>query len=162
MVDSLGNVGATYFDYYTSIEGIYGQIFKDDFLLGGIDFIANCLGVTNVIPNSSACLLSRSNLMAVDWNELLSYKYSSDWITYLRLAQLGTVSFSCKPLNYHRRHAQSVINSNLSKPLGLYQEAVHIHEQVFSMIDSDQTMLQTSCSKWIESAFAQIINSPVN
>ena len=155
MSDSLGHVGATYYNYYEGIEGIHGQLFKDEFVIGGSDFISNYLGVTNVIPNSSACLLARDKLIGLDWLELLEYKYSADWITYLRLAQLGTIAFTPKPLNYHRRHILSVINSNLDKPSALYKEATQIQGEAIALI-SDRTRLQAlklSINNWNRTAF---------
>ncbi len=160
MADSMGNVGSTYYDYYASIKGIYGQMFKTDFLLGGSDFIANYLGVTNVIPNSSACLLSKQKLMAIEWEELLSYTYSADWITYLRLAQLGTIAFLSEPLNYHRRHPQSVVNQNLTTPKGIYQEAQRIQKQACALVDDPlmKTTLEEMSNNWLQTTFANVIS----
>lgn len=161
MTDSLGNVGATYHDYYAGIEGIYGELFNDEFVLGGSDFISNYLGVTNVIPNSGACLLARDKLVRLDWLELLGYRYSADWITYLRLAQLGTIAFTPMPLNYHRRHPLSVINRNLDKPVALYKEATRIQDEAMSLI-ADHSRLQTlkaSIDNWNQTAFQAVIKS---
>lgn len=161
MTDSLGNVGATYHDYYAGIKGIYGELFNDEFVHGGSDFISNYLGVTNVIPNSSACLLARDKLVRLDWLELLEYRYSADWITYLRLAQLGTIAFTPMPLNYHRRHPLSVINHNLDKPVALYKEATRIQDEAMSLI-ADHSRLQTlktSIDNWNQTAFQAVIKS---
>ncbi|MCP9917471.1 glycoside hydrolase family 99-like domain-containing protein [Cyanobium sp. ATX 6F1] len=161
MSDALGRVGSTYFDYFAGIAGIDGQIFKSDFVLGGNDFILNLLGVTNVIPNSSACLLSREKLIDIDWPELLSYRYSADWITYIRLAQLGTIAFHSRPLNYHRRHDKSVINRNLSRPKSIYQEAQQIHKLVYSLSgDPDKlSALELACRQWLRASFSSEISA---
>jgi glycosyltransferase involved in cell wall biosynthesis len=160
MVDEFGLVGSTYFDYYSSIASIHGESFADDFILGGNEFILNFLAVTNVIPNSSACLLSRSNLIAIDWSELLSYRYSADWMTYLQIAQYGSIVFLSKPLNYHRRHSQSVISQNFSKTAGLYEEALMIQEKARCMIiDSAlKSKVENAAKVWIKSAFAKFVN----
>jgi glycosyltransferase involved in cell wall biosynthesis len=159
MCDSSGNIGSTYYGYYAGIEGIHGQIFKDEFVLGGSDFISNYLAVTNVIPNSSACLLAKQILVELDWSELLSYKYSADWIAYLRLAQCGTIAFTPKPLNYHRRHFESVVNSSLNKPMPIYREVIQVQERALSLIDDKSTLqfLRAACRKWNESAFSSVI-----
>jgi glycosyltransferase involved in cell wall biosynthesis len=161
MVDELGGIGSSYFDYYSSIDGIYGGLFKSDFVLGGNDFIVNFLAVINAIPNSSACLLSRNNLIAIDWKELLSYRYSSDWITYVQMARQGSVVFLSKPLNYHRRHSRSVVNRNLSKPASLREEALDIQAKARStIVDSAlKTKLEDAAQAWLETAFASLVNS---
>lgn len=161
MCDFCGKVGTTYYDYYASIDGIYGHLFKDELVLGGNDFIANFLGVTNVIPNSSACLLSKNRLGRLAWEEILKYKYSADWLAYLQLAQLGTIAFSPMPLNYHRRHSDSVIHKNLTMPLGIYQEALQIQEQALSMVDDPVKLsrLKKASSQWIEATFSNFMSS---
>lgn len=158
MSDADGNIGSTYYDYYSSIEGIYGKIFDSDFVLGGSDFIANYIGVTNFIPNSSACLLEREKLLRLDWQELLSYKYSSDWITYLRLAQLGTIAYSSQAFNYHRRHFQSVVNSSLGNPIGIYQEAIRIQKIALSIVDDldAKTRMENASINWLSASFPEL------
>jgi glycosyltransferase involved in cell wall biosynthesis len=158
MVDSSGRIGSTYYDYYSGINSIHASIFNDDFLLGGEDFIENFLGVTNVIPNSSACLLSRNKLASLDWQELLGLKYSADWMTYLRMSQLGTIAFTSKTLNYHRRHSDSVINKSLKKPASIYTEALLIQDRAASLINdlSKHNNLKKRANSWLSTAFANL------
>jgi glycosyltransferase involved in cell wall biosynthesis len=160
MVDVMGAVGATYFNYYASVRGVHGRLFESDFVLGGSDFIINALGIVNVIPNSSACLLSRQKLKSLDWREILSYKYSADWSTYLSLASLGSIAFSALPLNYHRRHPKSVISSSLGKNSEMCEEALKIQQTVFSMVKDFEKLkcLKVSCRDWIASAFPDVLN----
>lgn len=160
MTDSNGSIGATYYDYYAGITAIQGQLFSSEFTLGGRDFISNLIGVTNVVPNSSACLLSREKLLELDWSDILGLRYSADWMVYLRLCQLGSVVFTAKPMNYHRRHQNSVINSNLSKPLGIYHEALQIQSSARIMFENQSilTKLEDSCGLWLKAAFKSVIS----
>ncbi|MCP9827922.1 glycoside hydrolase family 99-like domain-containing protein [Synechococcus sp. L2F] len=137
MTDSEGVPGGTYLEYHLQTEEICGSIFRNDLLLGGLDFIVNGLGITNVIPNASACILKLQALQAVSWHNALTFRLSGDWWIYANLAIQGSVAFSPKALNYHRRHPSSVVNHNLSRPIELAEEAIRIHQEIYSMISED-------------------------
>lgn len=134
MTDTAGLVGSTYLDYHLSIQEINGTIFRDEFALGGKDFISNSLGITNTIPNASACIIGSNAIKNIPWDEAIKFKLSGDWWIYLQLAALGCVAFTPKALNYHRRHAASVVNSNLKYPVELLKEATCIHESLRSIL----------------------------
>jgi len=150
MVDSGGTLGGKYLEYHLQIEEIYGSIFKNDFILGGYDFIVNALGVTNVIPNASACIFSTQALKALSWEKALSFQLSGDWWIYANLAIVGPIAFTAKALNYHRRHSLSVIHRSSRQPLELAVEAKRIHKEIYSIISADsrlQSVVERSI-KW--------------
>lgn len=150
MVDSNGEVGGSYLSYHMQIPEISGSIFRNQFILGGEDYIFNALGVTNTMPNASACLIKRTPLDSLYWDELFEFRLSSDWITYLRLLSQGPVVYSSMQLNYHRRHEQSVVNKNLQQPVELLDEARRIHHEASLMITDQgrRSELSMRASKW--------------
>lgn len=150
MTDALGNPGTSYLDYHLSTNEIYGSIFQDEFLLGGFDFIINALGITNVIPNASACILSTDAMRMLNWNENYQFRLSGDWWIYLNLVAQGLIAYTPKALNYHRRHNQSVINANLVHPVELADEALRIHNSLNRLCSGDprvQSVIERA-SQW--------------
>lgn len=156
MVDDSGTVGSNYATYHHSIPEITGSLFSEPFILGGHDLIFNALGVTNTIPNASACLIARQALQALDWQELQSYRWSADWITYLRLVVGGAVAYTPTPLNYHRRHAGSVVHQQLAQPSQLAAEAAAIQRIACRLLPDPQRAreLEQRCAQWQQRTFA--------
>jgi glycosyltransferase involved in cell wall biosynthesis len=138
MTDLNGFPDSSYLQYHLNIEEIYGSIFRDEIILGGNDFILNALGVTNVIPNASACILGLKSLKSINWDEAFEFNFSGDWWIYLHLAANGSVAFTPKLLNYHRRHPKSVVNANLAYPVELANEAMRIHDCFSSLCTDDE------------------------
>lgn len=95
------------------------DLFLKDFVFDGNEFIENFLIYKNVIPNASAVIFRKSNLIQtgyLDLNSLL--KYNGDWLFYLKMIANNKIAFVKKPLNNFRFHSQSVITSGFdSKPL---------------------------------------------
>lgn len=84
------------------------DLFTDDFVMKGIDFIKDFLVHKNVIPNVSAVLFKKSVYDEVHGaNERL--KTNSDWLTWLKMLLKYDVAFICRPLNNFRYHSASVI-----------------------------------------------------
>jgi hypothetical protein len=57
---------------------------------------------------------------------------------YLQVLKDGTIGHSGKTLNYHRRHAQSVVAKNLQSASNTIPDYFLIHEYVLSNYDIDQ------------------------
>lgn len=105
MIDERGKrIGENYQDWVRDVDA---KLWKDDFIMPGPDFISNALEVKNVIPNVSAALFRNRNFSA-EIDEAKKYRVAGDWIFYISLLQKGNVAFSSRPLNYHRRHSNSV------------------------------------------------------
>lgn len=157
MVDFEGTLSGNYLEYHLQIEEVCGSIFRNNLLLGGFDFIVNGLGITNVIPNASACILQLQSLKSISWEKVLTFQLSGDWLIYANLAMLGPIAFSAKALNYHRRHPSSIVNHNLMYPAELAKEAKLIHEEICLMIADDsrvQSVIDRS-ARWRTRVFAQ-------
>lgn len=86
--------------------------FDHSFVMEGREFLANYLGIKNVILNVSGVVFRRDALLAAldrVGSELLDYKVAGDWRLYIELcASNYKVLFEAEPLNGHRRHQLSV------------------------------------------------------
>lgn len=136
MTGDSGEVGTSYREYHLNIAEVNGTIFSNDFVLGGADFIVNALGVTNVIPNASACILNHKSFKTLNWDLACSFNLSGDWFVYLSLARQGSVAFTQKILNYHRRHPKSVIHVGFQRFSELALQAVDMQRLAISMCES--------------------------
>jgi glycosyltransferase involved in cell wall biosynthesis len=155
MTDSKGNPGSSYLEYHLNTKEIFGTIFRNDFILGGVDFVINALGVTNTIPNASACILDHKLIRDLDWRNALDYRFSGDWFIYLSLAVQRSVAFRCKVLNYHRRHSTSVINANLLQPAGIAEEAMRLQGLAVSLCGNNRSInsLHERSAAWHDRVF---------
>jgi hypothetical protein len=48
-------------------------------------------------------------------DEILSYRVAGDWCVYARMAGEGKFAYDPRPLNYHRRHSESVTISKFGQ-----------------------------------------------
>ena len=83
----------------------------------GTDEITSCLAIKNTIPNVSAVVCKRNELLRALRNsieEMKKYRVAGDWLTYLSILKNGKIAFSPEPLNLHRRHQHGVTISNLN------------------------------------------------
>lgn len=92
----------------TFTDDLNSDLFRNDFVMKGIDFINHFLIHKNVIPNASAVLFKKNIYDEVDGaNERL--KTNSDWLTWLKMLLKYDIAFIARPLNNFRYHSQSVI-----------------------------------------------------
>ena len=109
MVDEDGAILAP--DYRGYVADIDPIRWTGDFRANGPDEVARALAVKNTIPNASAAVFRREPLAAVlakHMEELGRFRNVADWLCYIRLLAHGSVAFTARPLNNHRRHARSV------------------------------------------------------
>lgn len=95
----------------------------------GSEEISKALFVKNTIPNVSGAIFRRESLLRVlaeHQEEIFSYRNAGDWLVYLRLLEQGSVAFSPRSLNSHRRHQNSVTIGSFN--LGQLQEIVRIQQ----------------------------------
>jgi glycosyltransferase involved in cell wall biosynthesis len=103
----------SYKGYYATIEP--GALSRTA-VMGAGEFVRRFLGVKNLILNVSAVVWRRDALLkALDAcdAELRGFRMAGDWRLYLEaLARPGArVAYEARPLNVHRRHAQSVTHA---------------------------------------------------
>jgi glycosyltransferase involved in cell wall biosynthesis len=127
MVDEAGRgQGAEYKDYYARN---HGNKWRMHFRMPGRELIDDCLFTENVVPNASAVLFKRS-AVRFPMAPLLAYRFSGDWWFWLFLAQGGDVVYRADPLNYHRRHAKSVMGDVLRSGEALLPETMGFYQRV--------------------------------
>jgi O-antigen biosynthesis protein len=93
-----------YLDY---VEDVSPTQWRSPYSADGKDEIAARLAVKNTIPNVSAVLFRREILQHVlkeHLDDILRFHIAGDWTTYVAVLEHGTIAFSPRSLNLHRRH----------------------------------------------------------
>ncbi len=89
------------------------NIWSQNFLVKGTEFIENYLKVKCVIPNASAVLFKRVLLEENPISpEQLGMRMCGDWLFWLRLCRQTYVGFVATPLNSFREHSGVTRNHN--------------------------------------------------
>lgn len=97
-------------NWITQTSHFKQQSFTKNFIMNGNDFIENYLIHKNVIPNVSAVLFKKEELMKIIPLRVKFYtKYNADWFYYIQLICNSKVGFVSESLNYFRYHESSVI-----------------------------------------------------
>lgn len=82
-----------------------------DYTADGASEVASALAIKNSIPNVSAVLFRREQLLRVlreNIDEISGYRIAGDWLVYLHLMREGGIAFHAESMNQHRRHASGV------------------------------------------------------
>ncbi|WDF48316.1 glycosyltransferase family 2 protein [Chryseobacterium sp. KACC 21268] len=113
-MDHKGSVTGSWLDFMKSTDK---DLFLTDFVLEGSEFIKRSLLFKNTIPNASSLVFKKLAYLEIGGADT-TLKYCSDWLTWLKIATVGKVSFNTSPLNYFRYHQNSVIaKSKVSKEI---------------------------------------------
>lgn len=82
------------------------NIWEQEFIMEGKQFVEAYLKVKNVIPNASAVVFKKSIVDAVMFTpELLHMKMCGDWLFWIQLSLKTHIGFVQQELNYFRNHA---------------------------------------------------------
>jgi glycosyltransferase involved in cell wall biosynthesis len=104
-IDARGNTTGCWKDFTNDLDTC---LFKENFIIEGMEFIKKYLIHKNVIPNASAVVFKKSVFMKVGGaNELL--RTNSDWLCWLTMLVNHSLAFVAHPHNKFRFHADSVI-----------------------------------------------------
>ncbi len=130
----------SYKQYYATVgPGLLSR----DVTMPAREFLAEHLAVKNLIMNVSAVLWRKSALvaaMAKTEKELADLRVAGDWRLYAEAclaSESGHVSYFAKPLNSHRRHADSVTQMlDAERHLA---EIKRVHEVVDNRLPPDGT-----------------------
>jgi hypothetical protein len=130
----------SYKPYYASIEP--GALTQTR-IFDAQDFVTRFLAVKNLILNVSAVVWRRAALLqALDLcgTDLFSFRMAGDWLLYLTaLAAPGArIGYESKPLNIHRRHAESVTHA-LAADLHL-AEIARCHDFAAKIFEPPETV----------------------
>ena len=85
-----------------------GNLFRSSYIRDGKEEIKKSLAYYCTIPNVSALVFKKSDIVAKALGEAKNYRLSGDWIFYLILAASGKVAYNRKALNIHRVSTVSV------------------------------------------------------
>jgi len=96
------------------------NIFKNDFVLDGIQFLYDFLIYENFIPNASGVLFSRKKYIEVKGTSS-KIGFCGDWLLWMKLLTVGKIAFSCKKLNYFRSHSNSVVAKAFNNKYKVYK-----------------------------------------
>lgn len=113
ITDKNGKLKGINIDYTAEFEP---NIWKDDFLMDGIEFINNYLSVKAVIPNASAVLFKKSLVDATIFDEsILNMTICGDWLFWLKLCKKTKIIFCSDILNFFRTHKAVTRNHSTLK-----------------------------------------------
>jgi glycosyltransferase involved in cell wall biosynthesis len=107
-VDENGIVTGNWLDQTNDLDK---DLFLRDFVFDGNEFIENFLIYRNVIPNASAVIFRKKDVLELGYLDVYkSFKYTGDWLFYLKLIVNKKISFVSPSLNNFRFHSESVIS----------------------------------------------------
>ena len=98
-------------DYRAYTDDLSTRRWLEGYRATGAQEVDAGLAIKNTVPNVSAAVFRRADLLAVlqaEIEDISSYRIAGDWVAYLRLLQRGRIAFSPDVLNHHRRHDASV------------------------------------------------------
>lgn len=107
-VDINGKVTGNWLSHTNDLDR---NLFLSNFIMEGNDFIENFLINRNVIPNASAVLVKKDEIINKinTINTKSNLKYCGDWLFYLQIISNKKISYNSKKLNNFRYHSSSVI-----------------------------------------------------
>jgi glycosyltransferase involved in cell wall biosynthesis len=88
------------------------NIWMQDFNQKGLDFTKKYLLVKNVIPNASAVIFKKPDNLSIEWKLIESFKMCGDWLFWIQLCQVYSISFVARHLNFFRTHDAISRNHN--------------------------------------------------
>lgn len=135
MVDQNSRVLAN--DYLQYVSDIDPVRWRNDYNRLGLIEIGEALSVKNTIPNVSAVLFRRDALMEVlkaHLEEMVALRNAADWLCYLRLMTKGSVSFTARPLNNHRRHRRSTTLAASASDRRHLEEIISMQQLAASLV----------------------------
>ncbi|MDE4175244.1 glycosyltransferase [Phaeobacter sp. PT47_59] len=87
------------------------------------------LGIANTIPNASAVLMRKFDPDPEFVEAVTGMRLCGDWFFYIRAMKGGLVGFSAAPLNYHRRH-ENTVTHKLEGSLRYFNELAEVRTYV--------------------------------
>ncbi len=117
-MDEEGNISGSWKEFTDDIDD---ALFKEDFVMDGMEFINKFLIYKNVIPNASAVLFKKSVFeKAGGADETLAT--NSDWLAWLKMLVDEKLAFVAHHHNMFRHHTESVIAKHSSNKPTAYKE----------------------------------------
>lgn len=129
MIDSGGNITA--YNYYCYTDDVNDKLWKNDYIIDGIDEIKDHLSIKNTIPNVSAVLFKNTSFAEMLY-EPQKFNVAGDWMFYVSLLKKGgKILYVADSLNKHRRHDISVTKE--LKAQRHFEEVCEMQQRVADM-----------------------------
>lgn len=121
------------------ISALKEQIFASDhwnhdFVATGLDELAQYLSRQCTVNNASAVLFRRSSLEAAGGVDT-SFRYTGDWLVYIKLSMRGNLAYVARCLNYYREHAANASKQSLANGAQLFER-----QKCFAYIYAQQVL----------------------
>ena len=122
-VDEIDNVIVNRIEWTNNFNP---NIWVDDWVLNGRDFIVNYLQFKNVIPNASACVFNKNLIHQKEWDILINMKICGDWLFWLSISKNATIGFLSSHLNFFRYHLTVTRNhdNEVKRMSRIYEEFI--------------------------------------
>ncbi len=99
--------------------------FDNDYIVTDHEEANDGLGIANTIPNASGVMFRRFEAEPEFVEMVTNMRLCGDWFFYTRAMKGGLVGFSAAPLNYHRRHTETVTHK-LEGSLRYFEELADV------------------------------------
>jgi len=107
-------------NYREYVKDVSADKWHDYYINNGRSEIRDALAIKNTIPNVSGVVFKRQDIKEVldrHIDEVKKYKVAGDWVTYIHVLDRGSIAYSPRELNLHRRHQSGLTISTF----GLFQ-----------------------------------------
>jgi glycosyltransferase involved in cell wall biosynthesis len=142
LIDSKGELIGLGNNIYEGISN--PQRFSSSYVNDGHREIYEAIGICNTIPNVSACIFRRKDLLqALDTlgDYLYTFKYAGDWLVYIQLLTQGSIAYNANSLNLFRQHQDS--NIRLANKRKLLEEIEEVQNYAKNKIKSDNSFIMS-------------------
>lgn len=131
-MDKNGIITGSWLDHTNDLKE---NLFTEDFVMEGNEFIEKFLIKKNVIPNASGVVFRKEVALSVGGVDIdPALRNCSDWLFYSKILANHKVGFKSSSLNYFRYHSSSVI-AQASK-----------NQNLITLIDNDFVMREKMLS----------------
>ncbi len=119
-----------------------------DFRNNGLNECSRYLLHRNTIFNASAVVFRRDVYEKIGYAEE-SYRLSGDWITWIRMLLRSDIAYLCEPLNFFRKHSQTV-RSQVDHSALRILENYRIVEEIIGSTKVDPQDFERVCNSLVE------------
>jgi glycosyltransferase involved in cell wall biosynthesis len=162
-IDSEGRPLGDYRDM-TYLKALSDARWRDSYIADSSEEVCAALGIKNVVLNISSAVFRKFRLDETLAEEIKEMTLAGDWLFILEAVKGGSVGYSARAMNKHRRHADSAIQAELKGDyLGrLFKTRRRVHEHVERNFHVDHTYHQRVDSHILSLAYEHAASSPLS
>ena len=154
-VDTNGKV----FDNHLRIlEKMNNDLWRNDFIIEGNEFIRDYMTMINCLPNASGVVFRKELVNMIDWDKVISYKVCGDWWIWTKFLTKSNLYFCSEPMNYFRFDSQTQ-RSKEGKDLTRLFEHLYILKMISHDIGLSPTQKNSSLEHLLKRTRNHINNS---